>query len=100
MLIGFTAGAVLARQGSGLSDAEQYASRGTEFDVFVGGGDLVEWEPFGDGDPQVAVEECGGELGGGVGFDLGGEIVAAEQAQGGVGEPERPVGDAGRASAE
>jgi hypothetical protein len=61
------------------------------FDVFVGGGDVVEGESFGDGDVQGALEKCAGEFTGGVGFHPGREVVAAEHPQGGVGEPECPV---------
>ena len=44
---------------------------------------------------EAAVEQGFGEGAGGVGLDRGREVVASEQAQGGVFEAECPVGDGG-----
>ncbi|MEU0742393.1 hypothetical protein [Streptomyces sp. NPDC006134] len=47
-------------------------------------------EPVADGEGEGAVEEGGGE----VGFDGGREVVAAQEAEGDVGDSEFPVRDA------
>ena len=89
------AGWSLAAVWGALSDFDHDSAAGSGFDGGVGVGYLIEGVSGSDAGAEAAVEQGFGEGAGCVGFDSGREVVASEQAQGGVFEAECPVGDGG-----
>lgn len=80
-------------------DGDQHAPPAAGVDAVVGLGDLVERAAVADVDGEGSDGGRGGEIAGSLASGPGGEVVAAEHAEGDVGEQQGPEGEFGAVGA-